>query len=172
MFIQNQNGNHPQKWDRIGTIVEVLNFDQYVVKVDGSGRITKRNRRFLRVMPTQPVTSEHTPPVSPATTILRSPTLPLPSIPSDTVLRNNSPTSWAPTNRAPLTGPESCAPPRYVDVDSERPDPSSFVQPSGSPEGMPNTGDRPIVRRSSRDRKPAQELDPTSGQWVVKGSSS
>ena len=49
VFIQNQRGHYPRKWDKIGTIVEVLPWDQYVIKVDGSGRITKRNRRFLRV---------------------------------------------------------------------------------------------------------------------------
>ena len=49
VFIQNQRGQYPRKWDKIGTIVEVLPWDQYVIKVAGSGRITKRNRRFLRV---------------------------------------------------------------------------------------------------------------------------
>ncbi len=47
-FIQNQNGNYPLKWDRSGTVVEVLPYDQYRVKVDGSGRVTTRNRKFLR----------------------------------------------------------------------------------------------------------------------------
>ena len=46
--IQNQTGPHPTKWDRTGTIIEVRQFDQYVVKVDGSGRVTLRNRKFLR----------------------------------------------------------------------------------------------------------------------------
>ena len=46
--VQNQRGSHSNKWDLSGTIVEVLNFDAYVVKMDGSGRVTKRNRQFLR----------------------------------------------------------------------------------------------------------------------------
>ena len=46
--IQNQTGQHPNKWDRTGTVVEVKQHDQYQVQVDGSGRITLRNRRFLR----------------------------------------------------------------------------------------------------------------------------
>ena len=50
VFIQNQRGPAPRKWDKIGSVVEVLNFDQYNIKVDGSGRITKRNRRFLRLV--------------------------------------------------------------------------------------------------------------------------
>jgi hypothetical protein len=47
-FIQNQTGNNPNKWHRTGTIVDSTHHDQYVVKVDGSGRLTRRNRRFLR----------------------------------------------------------------------------------------------------------------------------
>ena len=46
--IQNQIGHHPTKWDRTGTVTEVRQFDQYVVRVDGSGRATLRNRKFLR----------------------------------------------------------------------------------------------------------------------------
>ena len=36
------------KWDKSGCIVEVLEHRKYLVKVNGSGRITTRNRRFLR----------------------------------------------------------------------------------------------------------------------------
>ena len=46
--IQNQTGQFPNKWDKTGRVVEVKQFDQYVVRVDGSGRVTLRNRKFLR----------------------------------------------------------------------------------------------------------------------------
>ena len=46
--IQNQTGSHPNKWDKTGLVIEVKQFDQYVIRVDGSGRITPRNRKFLR----------------------------------------------------------------------------------------------------------------------------
>ena len=46
--IQNQTGNHPLKWDKTGRVVEVRQFDQYLVRVDESGRTTLRNRKFLR----------------------------------------------------------------------------------------------------------------------------
>ena len=46
--VQNQFGNAPRKWDKTGTVVEVRQHNQYVVKIDGSGRATLRNRRFLR----------------------------------------------------------------------------------------------------------------------------
>ena len=47
--IQNQVGPNPTKWDKTGVVVEVRQFDQYVVRVDGSGRVTLRNRKFLRL---------------------------------------------------------------------------------------------------------------------------
>ena len=37
-----------KKWYRTGTVVETCGHDQYLIRVDGSGRITKRNRQFLR----------------------------------------------------------------------------------------------------------------------------
>ena len=48
VMIQNQSGRFPKKWDKSGIIIERKGNDQYVVKVDGSGRLTLRNRRFLR----------------------------------------------------------------------------------------------------------------------------
>ena len=48
VLIQNQSGNHPRRWDKRGEVVEVLGFDQYQVRVEGSRRLTLRNRRFLR----------------------------------------------------------------------------------------------------------------------------
>ena len=46
--IQNQTGPHPTKWDQTGIVIEVHQFDQYVVCVDGSGLVTLRNKKFLR----------------------------------------------------------------------------------------------------------------------------
>ena len=43
VFIQNQGGRHPRKCEKVGTVVEALDFGQYNVKVGGSGRITRRN---------------------------------------------------------------------------------------------------------------------------------
>ena len=48
VYLQNLTGNHPKRWDRTGIVVEVRQFHQYVVKVDGSGRLTIRNRQHLR----------------------------------------------------------------------------------------------------------------------------
>ena len=59
VFIQNQVGHHPLKWDRSGTVVECHKFDQYFIKIHGTGRLTLRNRKFLRkfTLPNPPCTS-------------------------------------------------------------------------------------------------------------------
>ena len=46
--IQNQSGNYPNKWFNTGIVTGVLPNRQYHVVVDGSRRITLRNRRFLK----------------------------------------------------------------------------------------------------------------------------
>ena len=63
VLVQNQNGNYPRRWDRSGVVTEVLPFDQYLVKIDGSWRVTRRNRRFLKVY--VPVDTPSTPPAIP-----------------------------------------------------------------------------------------------------------
>lgn len=74
--IQNQTGPNPTKWDKTGIVVEVRQFDQYVVRVDGSGRVTLRNRKFLRkylpVVPRAPLLMLPEP-ATPATSIPAAP---------------------------------------------------------------------------------------------------
>ena len=43
--IQNQIGHHPNKWDKTGTMKEVCQFDQYVIRLDGSRRVTLHSRK-------------------------------------------------------------------------------------------------------------------------------
>ena len=48
--VQNQSGNAPRRWDKTGTVVgRNLALDKYWVKMDGSRRVTERNRKFLRL---------------------------------------------------------------------------------------------------------------------------
>ena len=48
-MVQNQSGNHPLRCDPTGTILKSESFDQYQVMSDGSRRLTRRNRRYLRL---------------------------------------------------------------------------------------------------------------------------
>ena len=47
-LIQNGYGNYPKKWGLSGEVMEVLPHHKYRLKVDGSRRLTIRNRRFLK----------------------------------------------------------------------------------------------------------------------------
>lgn len=62
VHVQNQTGHHPKKWYKTGSIVEVRQHDQYVVKIDGSGRVSLRNQRFLHKF--HPVCNDQPPPRS------------------------------------------------------------------------------------------------------------
>ena len=68
VFLQNQRGNNPRRWERTGIILETKPHDQYLVKVDGTGRTTLRNRKFLRKY--QPIAKPSpTPPSQPSVPI-------------------------------------------------------------------------------------------------------
>ena len=49
-MIQNQHGagKIARKWDKTGLVLEDMGFNKYRIKVDGSGRVTDRNRQYLR----------------------------------------------------------------------------------------------------------------------------
>ena len=62
VLIQNQTGNHPGRWDRTGVVVDIgPGPRQYLVRTDGSGRVTLRNRKFLRTCKTVAEPPFHTP---------------------------------------------------------------------------------------------------------------
>ena len=71
-FVQNQMGNYPKRFDKMGKVVEVLQNDQYWLKMDGTGRVTLWNRRFLR---------KYTPLLTPDPTPHDTPTLAMPQSP-------------------------------------------------------------------------------------------
>lgn len=116
VFLQNQQGANPNKWDRSGVVMESPGHDQYRVKVDGSGRLTLRNRRFLRAytqatpsiqQPQQPVTRlqlasgaepQQAPPPLPVT----PPPAPL-DIPPPTVMPPGGSPTDTPSGQAPLS---------------------------------------------------------------------
>ena len=52
--VQNQTGRFPKKWDKTGTVVENQKYDKVLVKLDGSGRLTTRNRQFVKKIVSPP----------------------------------------------------------------------------------------------------------------------
>ena len=48
VHVQNQEGPLPWQWMKTGRVVETIGNKQYRVRLDGTNRVTLRNRRFLR----------------------------------------------------------------------------------------------------------------------------
>ena len=46
--VQNQTGRFPKKWDKTGVVIENMDHDKVLVRMDGSRRLTTRNRRFVK----------------------------------------------------------------------------------------------------------------------------
>ena len=59
VLVQNQTGRAPNKWDKSGVIIECKPHDQVNVMMDGSRKVSLRNRQFVRKInvPMQPVAS-------------------------------------------------------------------------------------------------------------------
>ena len=128
--IQNQAGHDPTKWFNTGVVSEVLPHRQYNVVVDGSRRISLRNRRFLKKI--DPVCRKH----------LEFPELEtntLPDIPRTTPDRElvTIPTPDVIPEEQFIQGPEPPLPSPSI--------PEESVPPS-------------ILRRSTRERVPVNRL--------------
>ena len=131
--IQNGNGSHPKRWDRTGRVMEALPFRQYRVKVDGSNRLTLRNRKFLRKI--DPVSAHSSSPNVFPTTVSEG----SPRSTDDPV---NLPLASAPLSHPPPTDSPPSAP--LQETTAALPPP---VEIAPSSEG---------VRRGSRLRQPRE----------------
>ena len=103
--VQNQTGNHPNKWDKTGIVVQVGDNDQYIVMVDGSRRLTLRNRRYLRKM-IAPAPSTQLQPPAPLFAqppVVQSPQLPAAQSPQPPAAQSLQPAAQSP--RPPVTTP-------------------------------------------------------------------
>ena len=147
--VQNQVGPQPTKWDKTGTVIEVRQFDQYVVRIDGSGRATLRNRRFLRrYVPVQPRRPRA--PLSQEALTLPSPFTP----PTPTALPPPPPTDAGTQEHATsITHPSSepgtpdRAPPPSPALPPQPPTPSSSPSPRTPSQAKPSNKGIPLALR-------------------------
>ena len=154
--IQNQVGSHPKKWDNTGVVIEVRQFDQYVVKVDGSGRVTLRNRKFLRkYVPVQPPSARTTIAhdlalrwITPSTRVTPSASPPpSASSPDDQMAPSNDPQQPHPTIQV-TTSPTPTPLARAPDVLSAPND--QPPSPADAPPALPTSE----AGRPARNRRP------------------
>ncbi|XP_071059806.1 uncharacterized protein [Pseudochaenichthys georgianus] len=159
VFLQNQQGPSPHKWDRSGIVVESPGHDQYRIRVDGSGRLTLRNRRFLRAY-------------TPATPCARE--QPAAPLPPPAALDHQPPPihpGWATPQgiaQRPAVGPRDSAmgtsPPAPAGEAS-----SDLTVPTGAFLGAPVPQSPPMLpqpTRPGRVRRPPARYEPESGSWI------
>ena len=152
--IQNQTGPHPLKWDKTGSIIEVRQFDQYLVKIDGSNRTTLRNRKFLRKF--NPVQR------SPPPRTIMDDLILLPSQPQATIISN------PPTPNATPDPIEKVKQPPTPSHGSQRIDTSpNMTEEHSTPERLESPGsvdtqlqtqETPTLRRSTRIKQRPKHL--------------
>ena len=161
--IQNQTGPHPNKWYRTGVIIEVRQFDQYVVRVDGSGRITLCNRKFLRryvpVQAPQPRSTIHDDfrqipklPVKPAA----SPTL------WPTTCTPTTPASNQPTPKPPSQGPTSTVPTAAAPAHPSSSYPESAVSTAPCPIPEPPPPEAVVEPQQTITNPPPTPVSPSA----------
>lgn len=167
VFIQNQTGSRPTKWDRSGVIVEVKDFDQYLVKVSGSGRITLRNRKFIKKFEPHPLVG-------------RQPTIPPPSFPAppSVPFKIDPPAQSTPTDPEVTVPDQHIVVPTYQDknrVETSPPRRSNPADPEVTVPAqhivVPTYQDKNRVetcppRRSTREHRPTKFYDPQTGRYV------
>ena len=146
VYLQNLTGNHPQRWERTGIVVEVRQYHQYVIRVDGSGRTTIRNRQHLRKFTPFP-TTQHGDPIGAPLLIPRheedshtGTTPPPPAAPQAATPQPSSSTE-EPDVHAPVTpqAPQSVDP-EPSPSNAEEPIPTIVTSPSTRITTSPLTG--------------------------------
>ena len=181
VFIQNQQGTSPNKWDRSGIVVESSGHDQYRVKVDGSGCLTSCNRRFLHAYTPATPSIELTPTVphsSPSTVHASALSMPqrcrhhrhTATPPHCLVAVGPHPSTPPPPCQENLPPPSQA--PAPSDVSSDAPTaPSSGTAPTLEPPVTQATVPEPLSilpasPRPCRERRPPKRFEPERGLWV------
>ena len=192
-YIQNQTGNYPKRWDRSGTVVEAHDHNSYTVKVDGTGRVTRRNRKFLRhYMPASSNITKHTPdlrfkidPSTAPTTVTPPPQIDDSSSPDCTVTYKlnhlTPPAHFASAPLAPIT-PVATDPPIEPTKVTEpiegtattqvtrsmKVAPTDTVTPISSPTiDPPAPSDKvQLSHRPNRKTRPPAKYEPETGHWI------
>ena len=178
VFIQNQQGNNPTKWDRSGIVVESIGNDQYKIKVDGSGRLTLRNRRFIRGYTPATTSIIRKPVALPMVQIpdIRQPSPPLPPTVPDLQCDLTAPPSHNQDRSIPKGAPDENEddPPTPVinpSIQKEHGHPSSPNLHRLPPLAVPQPVDipppsSPPPARPCRKRCPPKYYEADTGKWV------
>ena len=132
VMVQDQAANkQPGKWTKTGKVVEIQEFDSYLIKIDGSNNVTKRNRKFLRRI--VPVINAVDPLQTPPPTFSTKPST------------NSTPPSQSPAPSTRATPPGQTPGPSP----SSPPAPTT---PSPTPKPSTTTTSKPTPRKPIKER--------------------
>ena len=167
VFIQNQtvNSSNFGKWDTHGVVIAKRNYDQYLVRKSGSGKLTLRNRRFLRKFDRE-IPLNHVSPM---------PTVPVRNTPTEHVnARDIRPEneSRSITRTPPPTSNKEPSPTSNADPPSDSTTPTAPVAKPAPYMPVQETRDViptvpvQVLRRSGRASQPRQVYDASSGSYT------
>ena len=191
LFIQNQDASSKdfKKWNRQGTIITAGKHDQYLVKVHGTGRLTVRNRRFLRKYTLRSPFVEAGPynPKISSKDLLKQAPAQIKRVSFNVVdqpSKGKSPSVEAPhevecsdlqehdnlSQSKGYTGEEQGTPMERENTAEPHNTTPTMVKGSSTPVIAPSTPredpeEKPDLRRSTRIRKPTKLYDPSSGSY-------
>ena len=150
--VQNQCGPRAKKWDKTGLVVETLPHQQYRVRVQGSGRITLRNRQYLRkIIPLQSALSIPLPIVEVAVPSQTVSETPADHVEQPEVMDDQNDDSQIP--QPTLSGPTVASPPAPTLALSI---PMSPYEQSTE---QLDLSEEPVLRRSARPAEPNRMFD-------------
>ena len=148
MLHTKSNWQLPKRWDRSGTVVETNDFDSYTLKVNGTGRVSRRNRKYLRQF--QPA-SPNIRTASPLSSIVDSKLMQKP--PNSVIQRDKTPASNVEEQLDPVPHPNVPVGPVLANQPENRPT-------AITPELLPSASTRPV-----RARRCPEKYDAATGQW-------
>jgi len=134
-------------WDKTGTIVQLADNDQYVVKIHGSNRVTLRNRKYLPKVET-PTARPHLTPAPAKQLPERFPSTPPSPAPSPTTTQKATRSSSSPQPQSTFTQPQPASPSTTSPVN-----PTVAIQPHAAT----RAGGTPPDATSSPDALPSAQ---------------
>ena len=114
--VQDQHGNSPRQWSKSGVVVEAEGFDSYLVSLDGSRQLTKRNRKFLRKISPHPDSYKNSESAQPTPATVRPPPPPVtpPRTPQSVPAQPAAPATPPPVQTPPVTDDAPRVPPLII----------------------------------------------------------
>ena len=138
-----------RRWTRTGRIAEILGHRQHKIRVDGSGRVTLRNRRFLRKVDT-PVRAS----------LIPGACAPTPAGPAQ--LNPEAPT-FVPIPTPPQVSPQALPAIQAQPQVSPQAPPAKQIQPQVSPEATPPPRmSRALARLLPHNKVGLKEINPST----------